>query len=133
MQTERMSMPQLQYKHIRLLTAMYVSIIVSTSINTQNAWLALFGVLSGMIFLWAVKRKMQVQTSDEMIENIAGKAARTAYGMITVILASLSLLLNITGEPTGYLTALATILSYLTLSLIALYSLAYYYYQKQLT
>lgn len=126
-------MPKINFKLVRMLTAMYVSITVSMAVTTNNAWLALFGVGSGMIFLWAMKRKLQVRTTDEMLENIAGKAARMAYSVMTTVLALFSLLFHFLGEPTGYLAALAIIFSYLTLSLIAIYSLAFYYYQKQLT
>jgi len=126
-------MPKINFKFIRILTAMYVSVTVSVAVTTNNGWLALFGIGSGLIFLWAMKRKFQIRSTDEMLENIGGKAARMAFSVMTTVLALLSLLFHFLGEPTGYLAALAIIFSYLTLSLIAVYSLAFYYYQKQLT
>lgn len=124
-------MPQLQYKHFRILIAMYVSIIVSSAATTQNAWLALFGVLSGMLVLALLRRKMQVRTSDEMLDEVAGKASRAAYGIILIVFALLSLLFTFTRDQSGYISALGMIFSYLTLSMIAVYSIAFHFYQRK--
>jgi len=121
------------FKRLRLLTASFVSAITAISVINNNIYLALVGVLIGLLFLLFVRKKTKVVLVDERIQAIGGYAARITYIALTMILALLALFFMSVGKRTNEINyeALGTILSYITLLSLALYSLSYKYYSKK--
>lgn len=118
------------YKTIRLVVSMYVAMIVSSAVVSQNFVLALAGVISGMIVLWLARKRTKVITADEMILTISGKAARITYSLTTVSLALVSLVLMfLATEP--FPKALGIIFSYLALAMMVIYSIVFKYLMHQ--
>lgn len=120
------------FKNIRIIVTVYVALIVSIAVNIDNFWLALTGVLTGMLFIWLAKRKFQVKTTDEMLNQLAGEAARLSFSITAISLAIVSILLMFFADQ-AFLKAIGTICSYISLAMIALYSIIYRYFLHRLS
>jgi len=122
-----------QFKRIKMLITAFVSATVAIAVVYNNAILALAGVAIGMLFLLLVRKKTKIVLVDERIQNIGGRAARLTYVILTVTLAFFSLVFITTGRRTGEANyeTLGTILSFITLFSLALYSLSYKYFSKK--
>ncbi len=121
------------FKKLRILTAIFVSILVATAVTLNNFLLALAGVSISVLFLILVKRKTKAVLVDERIKAVSGHAARLTYVTLTIALATLSLVLMLLGRRLGEsrLEFLGLTFSYLVLSSMVIYSVAYKYYVKK--
>jgi len=121
------------YKIVRIFIAMFMAMTVSIAISVENVLLAVSAIGIGMISIFLIKKNVKAVLVDEMIKNIAGKSALIAYSITVPALAVLSLVFmfpNFNSEG-SYLYNLGIIFSYIALFNMAIYSLAYYYYQKK--
>ena len=121
------------FKKVRIGVAIFVAFTVSMAVNNNNIYLALAGVLIGMLFLWSVKRKVKDVVVDERMVSAAGHATRMTYAVVTPMLALLSVAFIMIGRGTADagLERAGTILSYTTLFNVAVYSLFFKYYMKK--
>lgn len=121
------------FKKVRIGVAMFVAFTVSIAVSIDNIYLALAGVLIGMLFLLTVKRTVKDVMVDERIISIAGRATRATYAIVTPALALLSLALIMIGRKNGDagLEQTGTILSYAMLFNVAVYSLLFKYFMKK--
>jgi uncharacterized membrane protein len=124
-----------QYKQARVFIALFISVIVSISVTQNSYILATLGVLTGMLFLTATRKKTQI-TVDEREMALREKAAQMTYRIFapTIGLGSFFLIMfsrvdNASKYP--YLFALGQVLAYLTLFLIALYSISYHFLSRK--
>lgn len=115
----------------RLGIAFYTATLVAVAVTSKSMWLALGAVLTGILFLWIIKRSLHIRTTDERTSLIAGKAAGMAFSVIVTSLAVFSLLFLIGFSHIPYLKSLGIIFSYLTCLMVGLYSLFYMLYDKQ--
>ncbi len=124
-----------KYKQLRAIVAFYVSLLTSVSFTLKNSTLAIFAVLTGMLFLFFVRRKTKL-VIDEREKTIREKAAQITYSIFTPTLGIGSFLLLIPsysgisvfskGDFT-YLESLGIVFAYLSLFLISIYSISYHY------
>lgn len=119
------------FQFLRIAIVAYVSIIVGMAVVFEHTWLAGFGLATGMICMWLVKKKLAVKTSDERTEHIAGRAATMTYSITSTALAALSLLLIFVPQNQPYLVSVGIILSYITLAMLGLFAILYRYYLGQ--
>ncbi|MFZ2024868.1 MAG: DUF2178 domain-containing protein [Microgenomates group bacterium] len=121
-----------KYKQLRAAIAFFVAMIVSFAVTSNNYLLAFFGVVTGMMFLTLVRTKVKI-TVDEREVSIREKAAQTTYAIFapTIGFGSLFLILFARGEYI-FLQSLGMILTYLTLFLIALYSISYFVLNRKM-
>jgi len=121
-----------KYKQLRAGVAFFVAIIVSFAVTSNNYLLAFFGVVTGMMFLTLVRAKVKI-TVDEREVSIREKAAQTTYAIFapTIGFGSLLLILFARGEYI-FLQSLGMVLTYLTLFLIALYSISYFVLNRRM-
>lgn len=126
-------MNQRTFKKVRIGVVMFVAFVVSMAASMDNIYLALFGVLIGMLFMFLVKQKVSDVLYDERTTAVAGKAARMTYAIVTPILALLSLILMIVGRRIGDagLETAGTILSYAMLLNVAVYALFFKLYTHE--
>lgn len=126
-------MNQKQFKLVRTLTMLVVVFVVALAVTVHNMYLALAGVVIGMLFIYLVRKQYKTVTVDERVNHIGGLAGRTAYGVTTLILAVLSMFLVITGSRDAdiYVESLGATISFIVLFSIAIYSLAFAYYNKK--
>lgn len=128
-----------KYKQLRIGAAFFVGAIVSVAVTKENFLLATVGVLTGMIFMSLVRSKAKVRT-DERELSIQEKAARITYSIFTPILGLTAFLLFFPSKSgVGvfskgewlFTESIGMLLSYLTLFLMAIYAIAYYYFSKK--
>ncbi len=128
-----------RYKQIRAAVVIFIGVIVSIAV-TQNSYLmAAVGVLTGMLFLILVRSKTKIVV-DEREKTVREKAAQMAYAIFAPTIGIGAFLLSIPyadlspifakGE-FAYLESLGAILAYLTLFLIAIYAISYFFLNKK--
>lgn len=111
----------------------FIAMTVSIAVSIENVYLALSAVIIGAISMFLIKRSVKEVLVDEMVKTIAGKSALMAYTVSVTVLAVLSLVFmfsNLSNQG-SQLYNLGLILSYIALFNMAVYSFAYYYYQKK--
>ena len=121
-----------QFKTIRLLIMVFIASIVATALVINNFYLAITGVLLGVLFLYLVRIKFQKAMVDERVISLSGKAARMAYSIPTLILAILGLFLIFSGRTHQdiYTENLGVIFSYIAMFNITIYAISFRYFNK---
>ncbi len=128
-----------KYKQARVLVAFFVGAIVSVAVNLNSYLLATAGVLTGMLFLALVRSKTKIVV-DERENTIREKAAQMTYAIFTptvgigaflLLFPSLSKLSVFSKGEFLFLESLGVIFAYLTLFLISVYSISFYFLNKK--
>ncbi|MCL5432899.1 MAG: DUF2178 domain-containing protein [Patescibacteria group bacterium] len=128
-----------RYKQIRIAVALFVGFIVSIAAVQDSYILAFFGVITGMIFLVLVRSKTKIKI-DEREKTIREKAAQMTYAIFapTIGIGAFLLLILSYGKISvfskgdfTYLESLGMIFAYLTLFLITLYAISYYFFNRK--
>ncbi len=120
-------------KKIRLLIVCLIAIIVATAVSINNFYLAISGVLIGVLFNILVRSKFRKTLVDERIINISGRAARITYVITTLIIALLSLFLIFSGRQHQDINTetIGIIFSYVAMLNIAIYAISFRYFNKK--
>lgn len=127
------------YKQFRIIVAFFVGMIVSIAVTKDSYLLATAGVFTGIIFMFLVRSKAKI-TTDERELSVQEKAARVTYSIFapTIGIISFLLLLPAQGGLTVFskgewlfVESLGIVFAYLTLFLIALYAVVYYFFNKK--
>jgi Predicted membrane protein (DUF2178). len=119
------------FKSLRILVIIFILLILSIAITLENAILASFAVVIGIIAMLAIKRNVKEIKTDEMMQNIAQKSAWWAYNIFVPFLAILSIFLTVDNKEGSDLYNLGVTLSYVALIHIALYLIAFLYFKKK--
>ena len=119
------------FRGLRILVIIFVLLTMSIAITLENAILASFAVVIGIIAMIAIKRNVKEIKTDEMIQNIAQKSAWWAYNIFIPFLAILSIFLTVDNKEGSELYNLGVTLSYVALIHIALYLIAFLYLKKK--
>ncbi len=119
------------FKSLRILVIIFILLTVSIAITLENAILASFAMVIGIIAMLAIKRNVKEIKTDEMIQNIAQKSAWWAYNIFVPFLAILSIFLTVDNKEGSDLYNLGVTLSYVALIHIALYLIAFLYFKKK--
>jgi uncharacterized membrane protein len=119
------------FKSLRILVIIFILLIVSIAVTLENAILASFAVVIGIIAMLAIKRNVKEIKTDEMMQNIAQKSAWWAYNIFVPFLAILSIFLTVDNKEGSDLYNLGVTLSYVALIHIALYLIAFLYFKKK--
>lgn len=124
-------MKENHFYQLRLLIAIYVAIVIGVAVSEENLWLAVGGILTGLLSMWVAKKKLATKTTDERIEHITGRAATLTYSIMSTTLGLVSLFLIFIPKNQPYLQSVGFILSYITLTMIGLFALLYRHYLNQ--
>jgi len=128
-----------KYNQLRALVAFFVGMIVSIAITKDSYLLATTGVFTGMVFMSMVRAKAKI-TTDERDLAIQEKAAKSTYAIFapTIGIAAFLLLLPSKGGLSvfsrgewQFLESLGMVFAYLSLFLIALYSISYHIFNRK--
>ena len=119
------------FRGLRILVIIFVLLTMSIAITLENAILASFAVVIGIIAMLAIKRNVKEIKTDEMMQNIAQKSAWWAYNIFVPFLAVLSIFLTVDNKEGSDLYNLGVTLSYVALIHIALYLIAFLYFKKK--
>jgi uncharacterized membrane protein len=122
-----------QFKKIRLLIIALVVVIMAAAVTIDNFYLAISGVLIGMLFLHLVRIRFKQVMVDERVISVSGKASRMTYVFITLLLGLLSLFFIFSGRfhEDFYIETLGVIFSYVVMLNIAIYAISYRYFNKK--
>jgi len=119
------------FKRIKLLISVFVLVVMIVAVFSYNIFLAVVGVLSGMLAVRILRIKSKQEIVDERVEKIGDKAARASFLIFTSILAVVSVLLVVVKKEHVYLQALGVLFSYMTSFMLVLYVLSYRYFEKE--
>ena len=134
-----MSMNIKKYRQIRSAITLFIGLIVAVSVTQNSFVLAAIGVLVGMLFLSIVRSKTKI-TVDEREETVREKAAQLTYaifaptigiGAFLLMVPSYSGISVFSKGEFVYLESLGIIFAYLTLFLIAIYAISYYFLNRK--
>lgn len=128
-----------KFSQIRVVVSLFVLLIVILAVLKNSYLLALIGLITGFILLVLARVKYKPQTDERQI-FIHQKAAQATYAIFTPTLAlasaillfpSLSQLSVFSRGEFVFIDAIGTIFAYLSLFLILLYALLYYFFTKK--
>lgn len=128
-----------KYQQFRVIVSLFVTLIVVLAVIKDSYLLASAGVLSGMAFMILVRSKTKIRT-DEREVAIQEKAARMTYAVFTPTIGITAFLImlptkgGISAFSKGewlYIESIGMILAYLTLLLITIYAISYYFLNKK--
>jgi uncharacterized membrane protein len=128
-----------KYQQVRVLVILFVLAVVILAGIKNSYLLSLIGVVTGMVFLTLARSRTQIKT-DEREATIQEKAARLAYAIFAPTLAMSALILLIPSRSGwtvfskgefAFTDAVGMILAYLSLFLIAIYAIAYYFLNRK--
>lgn len=128
-----------KYNQFRVLVALFVGMIVSIAVTKDSYLLATAGVFTGMVFMFMVRAKAKI-TTDERDLAIQEKAAKTTYAIFAPTIGITAFLLLVPSKgglsvfshgEWQFLESLGMIFAYLSLFLIALYSISYHIFNRK--
>jgi len=133
-----MNMNIKKYRQIRVIAVFFIAAIVAISVNINSYLLAGAAVATGMLFLTLVRSKTKI-IIDEREKTLREKAAQMTYAIFTPTLgigAFLLILFNsglikAVKEKMYFLESLGIVLAYLTLFLLTLYAISYYFLNQK--
>ncbi|MFA5009389.1 MAG: DUF2178 domain-containing protein [Candidatus Paceibacterota bacterium] len=116
---------------IRILTAIFLAMIVSVSITLGNFILPLVAMVTAIVFLWTTKKKVQAILEDELDYKIAGEASRLAVMIYAMLSAALGIYFIACRENNYIYEILGSVLCYSTCFLMILQSLIFKYLRNK--
>lgn len=121
------------YIKIRILIGILIAAVVFVAAIKNNLFLALTGILVGVLFMFLAKSKFREVTIDERVISVSGKASRATYMIVTLFLAILGLFMIFSGRGRAdiYDESIGILLCYIAMLLIAIYSVSYYFFNKK--
>ncbi len=132
-------MTEKRYRQMRAFAGLLVGAIVSVAVIKNSYLLAAAGVITGMIFLSLVRSKAKTIT-DERMESVKEKAALLTYsifaptlgiGAFIMLFPTLSHLTVFAKGDFVFLDSLGMIFAYLTLFMMTIYAISYYYLNRK--
>lgn len=132
-------MTEKRYRQVRALAIILVGAIVIVSVFKSSYLLASAGVFTGMIFLALVRSRTKAIT-DERLESVKEKAALVTYsifvptlgmGAFILLFPTLSRLSVFSKGDFIFLDSVGMIFAYLTLFLMAIYAISYYFLNRK--
>ena len=128
-----------KYKQLRVVVALFVATLVILAVNLNSYLLSITSVATGMIFMTLVRSKAKIKI-DEREAAVREKAAQLTYAIFAPTIGIGAFLLLVPYQDISpvfakgefvYLESLGMVLAYLTLFLIAIYALSYYFLNKK--
>lgn len=127
-----------KYRQLRVAVAVFVGTMVGLAISRDSYLLAGAGVLTGMVFMALVRSKAKI-TVDEREATVRAQAAQLTYAIFAPTIGIGAFLLYlfssaqlaVVQQRYYYLESLGMVLAYITLFLIALYSISYHFLNRK--
>ena len=114
----------------RVAISMIIAGVVSSSIVIGNYILPIVTIITALIFLYIIKKKVSEVLEDERDYEIAGKAARYTLSIFSAITGIIVIILfSLRQKYQGFELA-GSILAYAICSLLLIYSIIFKYYQS---
>ena len=108
-----------------------MAIIMSLAVSLDNMVLAIASVVIAIMFMWVMRSKTK-RVVDEREVMVRQKAAQMAYAIFAPTIGLGSVILMMVGKDEFYFVeAMGIVLSYLSLFLIGLYSIALIFFNRK--
>lgn len=122
------------YKKIRAMLVGVMGLVTAVAVNMDKVFVVFLVVGAGMVVMTWLKAVVKEKIEDERVESVAGRAARTAFTVLMPVVGLTSLALFAAGgrEEFFYVRALGIVLSYVTCLGLVIYSVAYWWIDRQL-
>jgi len=120
-----------KFRILKIAIAMLLSALVAQAVVIDNFYLALAAVLIAMGLILGLKRQVKEVMADERDYEIAGKAARYALTVFSIISSSAVLILTFFKEAHPIFETAGAILAYAVCFLLLLNSLIFSYLSKK--
>ena len=119
------------YRKVRIGIAAFMAVMMSLAISQHNILLAIASIVIGIAFI-AVSRSKTERLVDEREVMVRQKAAQMAYAIFapTIGLGSVFLIL-LAKDEFYFLEAIGIVLAYLSIFLIALYSISFFFLNRK--
>jgi len=132
-------MDRKKYNQLRIVVALFVFAIVALAVTNNSYLLSAVGVITGMVFMILVRSKAKIKV-DEREATVQEKATRMTYaifaptigiGAFLLLIPSYSGISVFAKGEFVYLESLGMIFAYLTLFLISIYAISYYFLNRK--
>ena len=122
-----------KYLAVRVLIGLLIAVVVFVAVAKNNFYLALTGILVGVLFMFLAKVRFKEITVDERVVSVSGKAARATYMIVTLFLALIGLMSIFSSRNGGsyFEEAVGMLMCYIAMLLIAVYSISFYFFNKK--
>ena len=114
------------------MVSLFILILVTVAVTQDAYMLAVISIVTGMLFLIGARVKTKI-TFDEREKTVREKAAQMTYAIFTptIGLGSFFLFILSSRNPYPFLFSLGQVLAYLTLFILALYSILYHFLNRK--
>lgn len=119
-----------QYRILGMVVAAVLAVVISQAIVLNSYILALSAVLIGMLVMFFIKKQVKEILADERDYEIAGKSARYAMGIFSVIGAVLTFFFMFQRQVNPSYEIIGSTLAYSVCGLLLTYSIAFIYLQR---
>lgn len=120
-----------QFKIIKIITVIALSITFSQSIINKNYIIPLMALTLSIIFLYFIRRRVKEIIADERDYKIGGKAALIAMQVFSWIAVVIMFVFYSIKDINPIYQAIALTLAYSVCFLLLFYSLVFKYYYKK--
>ncbi len=121
-----------KFNKIRKLLIFIEIIIASFAIYFDSTFILMLTIGVGMAFITLLKTQVINPITDERIDDIHEKAAKSSFKVLMPILGLTSLaLFNVGSGPFYFLRSLGIILGYVTCVGLGVYIVSYFYYKRR--
>lgn len=119
-----------QYRTARIIIAALIAVVISQAVIFKSYILALFAVLIGMLVMYFIKKQVKDILADERDYNIAGKSARHAMGIFSIVGAAATFFFVFQRDGNPAYEIIGSVLAYSVCGLLLLYSIIFIYLDK---
>jgi uncharacterized membrane protein len=132
-------MDRKKYNQLRVIVALFISMIVGIAVIRNSYILSIVGVVTGMVFMVLVRSRVKFKV-DERDVTIQQKAAQMTYAIFAPTIGIGAFLLLIPSQSGlsvfakgefAFLESLGMVFAYLTLFLIAIYAISYHFFNRK--
>jgi len=125
------SMTGKSYNKARVILSILIAVIASNAVVNGNLIIVPITILIGLLIKRLLVKHTKEVLEDERNQLVGLKAARITVNIVSIVLMSISFLLISLTEPSHvYLYNLGIVLSYTTVFILAVYSVSYWFINK---
>lgn len=125
------SMTSKSYNRARVILSILIAGIASNAVVNGNLIIVPITILIGLLVKRLLVNHTKEVLEDERNQLVGLKAARITVNIVSIVLMSISFLLISLTEPSHvYLYNLGIVLSYTTVFILAVYSISYWFINK---
>lgn len=127
------SMTLKQFRNVKIVVAMVVAFLMTQAIFFNNYWLAAGTITAAILVLYFLRSRVKEIMADERDYEIAGKAARYAMTILTLVGYAIALVLMSLRKVNPLYEVIGSIISYAICVYLLCYNLIFTFLRKSLS